>query len=195
MELTEDQVDILKEVFNLGMGRSLKALSKITGEDEEITATLPNIRLIKYEDFIDTFSKGEENVFISQNYSGEINGQSLMFFLNSKKCEFARILIDSSLPAEEISNLESDALIEIGNIFINAAISSLSDFLEIEIQTDIPEILTQNLILKNEGSQGLVIFLDSIFRIKHMDIEGQMGFLMGNNTIDILIKKINQSLE
>jgi chemotaxis protein CheC len=195
MELTEDQIDILKEVFNLGMGKSLKALSQITGEDEEITATLPNIRLMKYEDFVSTFSKDEKNVFISQNYTGEIRGQSLMFFLDSKKSEFARILIDSSLPAEEISNLESDALIEIGNIFINAAISSLSDFLEIEIQTEIPEILTQNLLTKNEDSQAIIIYLDSIFTIKHMNIEGQMGFLMGNNTIETLIAKINESLE
>ena len=191
-QLSDDQKDVLAEIFNMGMGKATNALSNIAGNDKEIHFNLPKLTLVSIEDFLKRFKEKKSKSFILQRYSGDISGTALMFYPSTEDSKFAALLIDSELPVEEIVRLESDALIEIGNIFINAALSCLTDFLEIEISTHIPELLYQDSI-SNDLFQGeTAVEIEAGFDIEHIGIKGEIAFVINNKTLDLLMDTINK---
>ena len=194
-ELTEDQIDILAEVFNMGMGKAINAITKLSGRDKEILFELPDLKLVSVEDFISQFEVSKNRTFVLQKYTGGIKGAALMYYPDDDKSKLAALLIDSELPVEELQRLESDALIEIGNIFINAALSCMSDFLEIEIHTQIPELFFQDNISNDLFVGQIAIEIESSFKIEHLDITGKVAFIINNETLTKLTEAIDKSLE
>lgn len=195
IQLTEDQRDVLAEIFNMGMGKSIHAMSYLSGEDHEIVFELPALSLSKTEEFLSRFTDDQKEAFVIQRYSGEISGSALMYYPGSDNARIVKLLIGTEVPAEEISNLESDAMIEVGNIFINAALSCLADFVELEINTEIPELFYQDGISKEIFHGDYVIEIDTEFKIEHLEIFGRIAFVLSNKTTEALIKKIDESLE
>jgi chemotaxis protein CheC len=194
IELTEDQQDILAEVFNLGMGKSISALSHLSGEGREIQFDLPKMQVVEVEEFIKRFESSDEKSFVVQHYTGDVSGSAIMFYPGSKNSKLASLLVGSDLALEEMNKLESDALVEIGNIFINAALSCLADFLDVEIHTQIPELLFQDSITTDLLNGNVAIEIVANFRIDHLDINGDVAFVINNNTFDKLIETIDKNL-
>lgn len=192
--LSDDQIDVLKEVFNLGMGSALKSLSQITGENNEILFEIPTIELVSLNDFLKNKIIDKQNVMVVQYYKGDISGESIMFFKNSKNCQLAQYLIDSNLPAEEVSILESDAFMEVGNIFINGAVRCLSNFLNLKVSTGLPRLKTFEEYVKLKGEDDVSIYLESYFQLKHLKVDGYISFFISNDTIEKLKNKIDSSI-
>lgn len=194
-QLSRDHIDVLCEVFNMGIGRAVEALSHLGDSHQEITFELPDLRLISGEEFVKRFESQEDKYFVLQRYFGAVEGAALMYYPGDEGQKLAALLIDESIPYDEVGKLESDAVVEIGNIFINAALSSLSDFLGIEIHTQIPELLYQNSVseeLLEKGSHAIEI--EAKFNAGHLGIHGKIAFLLSNKTLDMLIRVIDQGL-
>lgn len=194
-QLTSDHIDVLCEVFNMGIGRAIEALSHLGKNKKEITFELPDLKLISGSDFVKRFESQEDKYFVLQRYFGTVEGAALMYYPGDEGQKLASLLIDEDIPHDEVGKLESDAVVEIGNIFINAALSALSDFLSIEIHTQIPELLYQNSIsdeLITDDQHAIEI--EAKFNAGHLGIHGQIAFVLNNKTLDMLIKVIDEGL-
>ncbi len=194
-KLSSDHIDVLCEVFNMGIGRAVEALSHLGDKNQEITFELPDLRLVSAKEFVNRFETQDDKYFVVQRYFGTVEGAALMYYPGDEGQKLAALLIDESIPHDEVGKLESDAVVEIGNIFINAALSALSDFLGIEIHTQIPELLYQNGIsdeLVEEDQHAIEI--EAKFNAGHLGIHGQIAFLLNNKTLDMLIEVIDNGL-
>lgn len=138
--LEDFQLDVLKEVGNIGAGHAATALSTLL--DKPIDMLVPKVRMLPFEEICDSVG-GAESVVLAIFLRVEGDAPGNMFFildLNAAK-NILRDLVGLSLPdQEEYSELELSALNEIGNILAGSYLSSLADFTNLNMQPTVPAL-------------------------------------------------------
>ena len=192
--LEELQHDALGEIFNIGVGRAAASLSTIVNETVDLAVpaislcTQSEMRALLSERHFDKVSA------VSQHFSGPFEATTMLLFPEAHALEIVRLMIGSAdLTPEEISEYEQESLCEIGNIILNACISSLADNFGVEIMGGLPTHhfgTPQNLILcGHDPSHGdpMVLLLKVSMSIKNSSIEGHILFLMSVESLSALI--------
>lgn len=138
--LEDFQMDVLKEVGNIGAGHAATALSTLL--DKPIDMLVPKVRMLPFEEICESVGGAETVVLaIFLRVDGDAPGN--MFFildLDAAK-NMLRDLIGLEIQdQEEYSELELSALNEIGNILAGSYLSSLADFTNLNMQPTVPAL-------------------------------------------------------
>ena len=93
--------------------------------------------------------------------------------------------LKSDEPVAAITELEREALTEIGNIILNACLSSFGDLLEREVATSLPRYVSGSSGAVFDGARGfdlgLVVKVD--FNVEGRDIEGYVTFVLNVDSV------------
>jgi chemotaxis protein CheC len=134
------QLDVLREVGNIGAGNAATALSKLISK--EIDMKVPQVKIIPFDEIAD-FVGGAESlvVCVFLRVIGDIPAN--MFFIIS--VESAKNLMGQLLGMETseemaFNEMELSALNEIGNILTGSYLSSLADFTKLNMQPSVPAV-------------------------------------------------------
>ena len=192
--LTDLHKDMLAEIFNMGMGQAVNAISQLSGKDHEVTFQIPTVEFISKKKLIENLESQKDIGMIVQRYHGSLEGRAIMYYPQISGKELARLLIGTDIPLEKIERLESDAFVEIGNIFINASLSSLAHFIGQEILTDLPQIVFSDLLSDEGNAEDYIIQLNSSFRVDEMEIDGKVAFLLEPDALETLLLAIDNYL-
>ena len=106
-----------------------------------------------------------------------------------------RLLLEDDIDAEFLTEMEEETLIEVGNIILNACLSSIAEIVGSEIHNQIPEIVNGNLheiILGDNRSKGddLVMNLRVEFSVESVDIRGHIALVMDIDSLDIFRQSV-----
>ncbi|MCZ8512348.1 chemotaxis protein CheC [Paenibacillus filicis] len=168
----EFQMDVLKEVGNIGAGHAATALSKLL--DKPVDMLVPKVRMVHFEEIADSVGGAEQVVIaIFLRVEGETPG-NLFFILSleSAKKLLRNLVGIEVVNDEEYSEMELSALNEIGNILAGSYLTSLADFTRLSMSPTVPSlaidmagaILSYGLLQFGQmGDQALLIdtkFLD-----------------------------------
>ncbi|CAN7469542.1 chemotaxis protein CheC [Paenibacillus sp. LjRoot153] len=139
-QLEDFQLDVLKEVGNIGAGHAATALSTLL--DKPIDMLVPKVRMLPFEEICESVG-GAETVVLAIFLRVEGDAPGNMFFildLDAAK-NMLHDLVGLSIPdQEEYSELELSALNEIGNILAGSYLSSLADFTNLNMQPTVPAL-------------------------------------------------------
>lgn len=139
-DLADFQLDVLKEVGNIGAGHAATALSTLL--DKPIDMLVPRVRMVQFERISDSVGGAEEVVLaIFLRVEGDAPG-NMFFILNLESAtKMLRRLIGKHEPlGEGYSELELSALNEIGNILAGSYLSSLADFTRLNMSPTVPSL-------------------------------------------------------
>lgn len=133
------QIDVLKELGNIGAGNAVTALSKIL--NKKIRMEVPQVRILEFREVTEVFGSAEEPVTgIYLRMEGDISG-NIMFLL---PVESSRVLLDIIMgtyrDTDEFGEMDISALEEIGNILAGSYISSLSTMTGMRIRISVPAL-------------------------------------------------------
>lgn len=131
------QVDVLKEIGNIGAGNATTALSTMV--NGKVDMNVPKVALLEFKELPDMVG-GAENIVVGIliTLEGEINGM-MMFMMDQKSAyRLVNILLSKSPEDESFTEMELSALKEIGNIIAGAYLSSLSTLTGIRIDASVP---------------------------------------------------------
>lgn len=137
-ELGSLELDTLKEIGSIGAGNAATALSALLGK--QIWIKEPEVRIMGYNETIEWIGGPEEiTAGVLVKMSGQING----IMLSVQQLEFVNLVLDSMLGkgVEDyfgLHEMETSALIEVGNILISTFINALSSLADIDIQLTVP---------------------------------------------------------
>ena len=138
--LEDFQMDVLKEVGNIGAGHAATALSTLL--DKPIDMLVPKVRMLPFEEICESVG-GAETVVLAIFLRVEGDAPGNMFFildLDAAK-NMLRDLVGLHIEdQEEYSELELSALNEIGNILAGSYLSSLADFTNLNMQPTVPAL-------------------------------------------------------
>lgn len=134
------QLDVLREVGNIGAGNAATALSKLISK--EIDMKVPQVKIIPFDEISDVVGGAESLVVcVFLRMLGDIPGN--MFFIisvDSAKNLLEELMGMTAQDAEIFNDMELSALNEIGNILTGSYLSSLADFTKLNMQPSVPAI-------------------------------------------------------
>ncbi|WP_151637304.1 chemotaxis protein CheX [Noviherbaspirillum aerium] len=197
-QLTELQHDALVEIFNIGVGQAAAAMSRIV--NEEVTMSVPLISFQSRSEVAHTLGsrEGRRICAIAQQFSGAFNTEAFLMFPEEKSLEIVRLMVGQSLSLEELSEMEQEAMSEIGNIILNSCMATLANASGRELQGSLPmyHVGTGDDILGQSGKQwdGVVMTLKIDFNIERHHIYGYVAFLLDLPALQDLTQYIDSYL-
>jgi chemotaxis protein CheC len=194
--LDELELDALTELVNLGISQAAHNLAEMARE--EVTLTVPQVRMIGRNEAITIISQRENNklVAVHQVFQGDITGRALLIFPEAQSLELVRAVVGSELPTEEIVELEQEALAETGNVMLNGCLATIANHLQRSLTISLPEILhgdsKQLFNLEPPPPPGdIVMFIYINFALRHRDIAGYIAMLLDMPSIAALKTLLN----
>ncbi len=139
-ELNNIQMDVLKEIGNIGAGNAVTSLAKMI--DKKVDMAVPKVKIMGF-DKVSQILGGEEIIVVGilLSVTGDLTG-NMMFILDTHA---ARQLVNILLGNKDSSStyfdeLELSALKEIGNILTASYLSALAGLTNLHIMPSVPEL-------------------------------------------------------
>lgn len=139
-ELNNLQMDVLKEIGNIGAGNAVTSLAKMI--DKKVDMAVPKARILGF-DKVSQILGGEEMLVVGilLSVTGDITG-NIMFILDINAArQLVNILIgNTDATSLEFNDFELSALKEIGNILTASYLSALAGLTNLRIMPSVPEL-------------------------------------------------------
>ena len=197
IEITELELDLLTELFNLGVGQAAASLSTMV--KQEIKLSVPQIEFLATSELITKLGIKNSICSVSQKMDGPFSAQSMLIFPEENGSEIVRQLLGADIPDDSIVELQKEAFSEIGNIVLNACIGSFSNAINEEFSVDLPEFelgrpddILRISDTSNDDESALFIRVE--LTLSTSKITGYMAFLMGTHSIENLKKELEKIL-
>lgn len=197
--LSELQLDALAELFNIGAGRAAASLSEIV--HEEVQLSVPVVHFYNTADITpELLAMNSPRLgMVKQQFSGEFSAKAMLLFTEERSMEIVRDMMGSSLSSEQLAEYEQEAMCELGNIILNACLSSMADVLAIPLQGSLPdyvidssELIIQRIVAEQGEPVLLVLHID--LRIEKRQSNGYLVFLLSTASLQSLMSRIDQFL-
>ncbi|MEM0911763.1 MAG: hypothetical protein AAGJ37_12345 [Pseudomonadota bacterium] len=204
--LTEEEqalsVDVLAESLNLGLGHVIEELAEISGSKIELH--VPEVNMIPKQDamrFTDKMKQAKKAIFVIQEFSGEINGEALLFFSEKESLNLLNgLLLDGEEKLIEFSTTEEEMLLDLTNVAVSGVLYVLSNMLDVKLNTELPtceygqfkDIQKDTMLLEN--ADDMVLFLTISFTVVKRNSKAQLMFFQPNNSMSTLYDRIKMRL-
>jgi chemotaxis protein CheC len=193
-KLTELQQDALLEIFNIGVGNAANSMSQLINSEIKLSVPKLQILLKDHANVLNAFVHSNRICAVSQNFTGPLNACAFLVFPEGKTQEIVRRMLGESVSAEELNTMEAEALSEIGNIILNACISSMSDTLQTDFESTLPRYhlgSAKEIFPFDEGENQFMLLLHIDFSMPKQKIDGYLVFLLSLESFNELIRKVD----
>ncbi|MGV7209097.1 chemotaxis protein CheC [Oxalobacteraceae bacterium A2-2] len=180
--LSELESDALVQIFNIGATQAAAAMSTIVREP--VRLSVPSINFVERGEVARQLGRSEpgpERICgVSQQYAGEFQTEALVMFPEDKSLEIVRLMIGEAIPLQELTEMEQEALCEIGNIILNSCVGAMATIFQRELSGSLPRyhIGTSGQILNAGGGSEVVLMLHIDFVLEKHQIHGYVAFVL-----------------
>ncbi|WP_055665556.1 chemotaxis protein CheC [Desnuesiella massiliensis] len=196
--------DILKELFNISVGKAASMLSEII--NKKILLDVPNIEIadskegdFKLDNYLPKVLDGAlmvSSISFKENLTGEAN----LIFPAEKMRTFINLCSnqegEDSYQDVNFTDIDFDIVKEIGNIILNSLIGEISNYLDINLDYSLPEVKVFDKIdFKNDVTNRdylHILLLYITFNIDDTEIEGAIIISLTLTSLNELLKKIDK---
>lgn len=210
VQLTEDQLDALTEIVNIGVGRGAASLHTLV--DQPIELRVPNVRLCELAELEAELDAADEPVDTSvvQGFDGAITGRAMLAFPKRSGIALAKLLAEEDEASfgggDSEDSLEFDLagiLEEIGNIVLNGVLGSLSNVFDDDFRYSVPELctgsaskaLTRDVTAPAMGDRPTCLLADARFELAESQISGSLLLAFNTGELSALLDRLLDSVE
>jgi chemotaxis protein CheC len=145
-ELTDLEIDALKEMTSIGTAHAATALSELL--NKEVNVIVPQLKILEVAKIPGALGGGEQAIVgLYFKISGHISGSILLFLDEPAAKELINIMLTSveteNIPGNEA--LRKSAIMELGNILSNSYLNALAEFIDITILLSVPHFAVDTL--------------------------------------------------
>jgi chemotaxis protein CheC len=144
MHITPEQQDALTEIVNIGFGRAAAALSSMIGQKILLEAPLIQIEDITNLSHIMRDLIPDTAVIVRQSYHGGLSGDVVLFMAAESASALIDLLSGGRGAQRRLTASDREALIEVGNILLNAYVGSFGNLLNTHIVLSVPSLHASN---------------------------------------------------
>lgn len=139
-QLADFQLDVLKEVGNIGAGHAATALSTLLSKPVDMTVA--SVRLVPFESIAESVGGDEQIVLaVFLRVLGDAPGNMFFIMDTASAKNLLRSMAGMDITSyEKFSEMEYSALGEIGNILVGSYVSSLADFTGLSLSPTVPSL-------------------------------------------------------
>jgi chemotaxis protein CheC len=204
MQLNELEQDALGEIFNIGVGLAADVLSQMV--HETVRLSVPVVEAVSHEQANTYFVQRIQRPLcaIRQTYVGDVTTDAILMFPEANSLELVRVMVGDEVPVEQLSDMERDAMAEIGNIILNAVISSLSKSLGLSFDGSLPDVSVidaqgafTDIMSRGQGGgqPSTILSLTIDFELETRQINGYLAFLLDIPSGEKLLASLGRYIE
>ncbi len=196
MQLTDDEIDALKELVNIGVGRAASMLNEMV--DSRIFLKIPSIQVLNATDLQQELTKKFNNhcfAAVTQSFTGSFCGTAELVFPTESASKLVAVLTGEKQGSPDLDAVKIGTLTEIGNIVINSVMGSISNVLKQYMNYALPVYLedtVENLLRSNNVSNSTILLASARFTIEELEIIGDIVLIFEVNSFEVLLAAINQ---
>lgn len=196
--------DILKELFNISVGKASSLLSEII--DKKILLNVPDVEILSIGDnkiaIDDCLPEGLGKIFMVSSifFEDQLTGRANLIFSVKQMRTFINLCLNTDEIADSsemnFSDIDFDVIKEIGNIVLNSVVGEVSNFLDINISYTVPLVKIYNRpdfindMVCNDYIHILVLHIN--FIIDNTKIEGAILVRLSLKSLNEIIEKIKK---
>ncbi len=200
MKLTENQLNTLQEVFNIGVGRSAGVLNEMIGL--HICLEIPWVKVLSPLEAKQELGKrlGVNPLStVRLTFSGTLTGNAQLVFPTDSAYELVSLLTDGDLISYDLDSLKIGALTEVGNIVLSGIMGAMSNLLQQDFEYLIPNYLEDSvehlLAITDYDSKQTILLAQNSFKIENMPIKGNIILLFKLGSFDNLLAAISRLMD
>ncbi|WBY64336.1 chemotaxis protein CheC [Thermocaproicibacter melissae] len=200
-QLNDMHIDVLREIGNIGAGNAATSLANML--NRQIEMRTPVVRIMDIQD-VDKAMGGPETpvVAILVELFGDIHG--IMMFVAGQK--FTKTMLGSLLGCEDadcmhLTEMQSSALSEIGNIMIGSYVSAISSLANLKINMSVPGVtadMVGSLLTVPAAEMGAdadkIIFVEDDFENEQDVITANMMLIPSLDSLSTLMNGLGIAL-
>jgi len=195
--VAEPVLDGIKELVNIGIGRSAGSLNSLTGH--RVTLNVPDIRISRVDELKEQMQHPDPSFsLVNQDYSGAFVGTTVLMFPQKSAESLFLLLTGEGSHTPENDELWRMTLLEVGNIIVNAVMGSITNILGKKLEFQLPEYREDSLdhLLDHSffAESKHIIVAHADFSVQDEDIQGEILLLLADQSIDVLAACINEKM-
>lgn len=192
---SELERDALAEAFNVGVGSAAAVLSGMVGA--EVVLSVPELRVVDKAAALASFglAPADRVCAVVQPYGGAFESRALLMFTEVKSYDLVRAVVPDHVAEMRMGDMAQDALIEVGNLVLNACLTAVGELLGCALTTRVPSLVkgeAAEVLEQMEGSEMMLLHM--LFSIKDKDIDGYVGFLLDQQAMGALKQAVGNFL-
>ena len=206
MNVSAEEIDALRELINIRVGRAAGALNDMVGAHVELR--VPSVRLVSPADIKEVFKStaGQKLAAVRMGFSGEIQGTTGLVFPTDSASKLVALLTGEEAGTPDLDSLRAGTLTEVGNILLNAVMGSITNVLERHISYELPtysEETPEDLVeAVRKQAEATVLLAQTHFLVRQSHssveqekIEGEVTLLFGMGSFEVLLERIHKMHE
>lgn len=191
------QMDVLREIGNIGAGNAATSLSIMLNQPVDIT--LPQVNLVKFNDVAEAVGGAETITYgVLINLVGDVEGMIMFILDKSFAHKILNILMGQSFENfEELDEMALSAIKEVGNILSAAYINSIAELTGLHIEPSVPYVsidmagaLLSVPIIKFGTIGDKVLFIEENFKSNNEDVQSHMILFAEMDSLNLILGKL-----
>ncbi|GAA0724387.1 chemotaxis protein CheC [Clostridium malenominatum] len=190
---TPIQLDALKEVGNIGSGNAATALSQLL--NKKIDMAVPYINIVPFDEIFSGIA-GEEIVFgVLIRVLGDTPGNILFVFEKETAIDMIELLIGRR--EEDLSEMGSSVISEIGNIISAAFMNAIARFTNLTIIPSVPAVtydmlgaILSTTFIESGQFDEFVLDMETVFLQDNEKIQGHFYYIPMPGSLERILNSL-----
>lgn len=197
VNLTPDQLDALKELINIGVGRAAATLNAMI--QVHIQLQVPFIQIVALSALEEMTDLSDERLAaVRLAFQGPFSGTAALVFPTESAAHLVSVLTGEEADSPDLDAVRVGTLTEVGNIVLNGVMGSMGNVLERRIDYVVPsymEATITNLLTAHETDPDVTVLLaQTRFTIEQLHIHGDVMLFFEVGSFDALVEAIDAML-
>ena len=199
--------DILKELFNISVGKSASILSEIVSK--KIILNVPDVKILDSQIESGHINRHLSNIvegalmISSISFKENLTGKANLIFPADRMRKFINLCSDENGVVNDgsldFNDIDFDIIKEIGNIILNSIIGEIGNFIDVKLEYTLPEVrVLDKLRIDNlfyDTGYEFILILSITFKIEDSEIIGAVLINLTLNSLDEIISRTYQMEE
>jgi chemotaxis protein CheC len=190
------QMDILKEIINIGVGRAAGILNEMT--KFRVILQVPFIKVLSPSSLKEEIEELGRHMIaaVRLGFKGPFSGYAALVFPPDSASKLVAVLTGEEPGTPDLDSVRAGTLGEVGNIVLNGVMGSLGNILKQNISYSLPtyvEDTIENLILTDDDNPppNTILLVRIRFTIQQLLIEGDIILIFEVGSFTALLKLID----
>ncbi len=196
---SNEHIDVLKELMNIGVGRGAHVLNTML--QSHIRLQVPFIKVVSPDDLKSELEFNNEIHLAAVNlgFNGNLSGNAQLLFTSECASKLVSVLTGDESDDLDLDSVRAGTLCEIGNIVINAVMGTISNQLLMHLDYSVPSYIEGGLgpLLPKAkaGEKTIILLARTKFEVEALEIEGDMLIFLELGAFDKLLISVQNFIE
>ena len=203
MQLTEAQKDAVIELINIAFSRAAASLSDLT--NSRVDLEVPEVNVHEMDllpEAVGRFVTGEVAT-VHQVFTGPVAGDAFLLLNFDGAIHLVQLLtgIEKGGSQNTLGTSEREAIMEVGNILMNACLGVFGNLLRVRFSFSVPRISLEDLgimmksLTVDDDTLHHALVVGARFRMRGSEVTGCLLLVLGIASLELFLRAVEEWAE